>query len=90
MAKKIAVALIALFFSGSVWAWSCPSVMAEIDEALQDISEVGSQVEENVLAEVQNLREQGEEYHNAGDHDQSMEALNRAKELLGMEGDSSH
>lgn len=90
MAKKLTFALVVLLFSGGAWAGSCPSVMAEIDEALQDTSEVGAQLSDEVMAEVRNLREQGEEYHNAGDHGQSMDALNRAKELLGMDGSASH
>lgn len=84
MKKQITVALLALAFAGSAWAHSCPRLMAEIDAVLEG-EHVESHVEADVLAEARELREDGERYHREGDHDRSMEALEKAMELLAIE-----
>ncbi|MCC5856526.1 MAG: hypothetical protein JJT90_00070 [Ectothiorhodospiraceae bacterium] len=83
MKKQILVAFIALFFAGSAWAHSCPRLMAEIDAVLEG-EHVESHVEADVLAEAKTLRADGERYHQEGDHDRSMAALERAMELLAI------
>ena len=88
MLNRLAAALFALLFSGGVWAMSCPNVMAELDAALEG-EDVQSHVEADVLAEVKHLREKGEEYHSAGDHEKSMDTLLRAMEKLGVESEYS-
>ncbi|MCE8017585.1 hypothetical protein HOP62_16025 [Halomonas sp. MCCC 1A17488] len=83
MIRKLFVALVLMAFISPAWASQCPMLMSEIDDALEDDAKV-SQLSEDDLARVRELREQGEQYHNDGDHAQSEEALNEAKELLGI------
>ena len=82
--KKCLLALLLILFAGSAMAHSCPALMAEIDEVLEG-DQVESHLEADVLAEVINLREEGEKYHEDGEHDRSMEALEKALELLAID-----
>ena len=61
------------------FAHGCPGLMAEIDAALPE-----AEVSDEVRGQVETLRAEGEDLHNAGDHDESMAALEQAKELLGI------
>ncbi len=61
------------------YAFHCPADMAAIDAALQ--TETLSEAD---LAKVKDLRAKGEEYHNAGQHKQSVDTLAEAKALLGI------
>ena len=81
MFLKVLTSLLLIAFSGFVFASSCPLYMGEIDEALKDPA-VEQRLSEEELAEVRQLREEGEKAHQAGDHDKSMKALTRAKEIL--------
>lgn len=81
--KKLLAALVLMAFSASAWAHMCPALMSDIDQALEDEEKV-AQLSEDELAQVRELREQGEQYHNDGDHDQSEDVLNQAKEILGV------
>lgn len=81
MNRKLFAALVLVAFSSSAFASSCPLLMTEIDTALKDPA-VAQRLSEDQLAEARQLREQGEEAHRAGDHAQSVETLNRAKEIL--------
>lgn len=83
MIRKLFAVGILMAFIAPAWAHMCPSLMAEIDQALDNEDKV-SQLSEDELAQVRTLREQGEQYHNDGEHDQSVEALNEAKEILGV------
>ncbi|KAA0012827.1 hypothetical protein F0A17_07775 [Billgrantia pellis] len=83
MIKKLLATLVLMAFIAPAWAHMCPSLMSDIDEALEDEEKV-SQLSEDELSRVRDLREEGEQYHNDGDHDQSVEALNEAKEILGV------
>jgi len=56
--------------------------MAKIDEQLK----TNPPSDPAILTRVKELRAEGEELHNAGDHEQSLEVLGEAQELLGMEG----
>lgn len=75
------VALVAL--SSAAFAGTCPLLMNEIDAALEDPA-VQQRLGDEQLMEARHLREQGEEAHSAGNHAESEEALNRAKEILGI------
>lgn len=81
MFPKVLTSLLLIAFSSLAFAASCPLYMGEIDEALKDPA-VEQRLSEEELAEVRRLREEGETAHKAGDHDKSMEALTRAKEIL--------
>lgn len=72
-----------LALSGAAFASSCPLLMEDIDAALADPAVV-ERLGEEQLAEVQRLREEGEEAHRGGDHGRSMEKLGQAKEILGI------
>lgn len=83
MIRKLLAALVLMLFASTAWAHMCPSLMSEIDDALQDEATV-SQLDESTLEEVKELRAQGEEAHTAGNHDESVATLEQAKELLGI------
>lgn len=83
MINKLFAALVLMLFMSPAWAHMCPSLMGEIDQALADEAIV-AELDESELNEVRELRQQGEQYHNDGDHDQSVEALNEAKGILGI------
>ncbi|NMG41325.1 hypothetical protein GRZ55_18940 [Chelativorans sp. ZYF759] len=63
----------------AAFAHSCPAVMAEIDAAMPT-----AELSDGDRARVEELRAQGEELHNAGDHDGSIAALEEAKGIMGM------
>lgn len=83
MIRKLFTGLIFVAFSGVAYANSCPLLMGDIDEALNDAA-IEQRLSEEELAEARQLRKQGEEAHRAGDHAKSMEALSQAKVILGI------
>lgn len=64
-----------------LWAMHCPMDMAKIDEQLQ----ANPPSDPAILARVKELRAEGEKLHKAGDHEQSLEVLGEAQELLDAE-----
>lgn len=80
--KKTAftLALILGLAAGPAFAFQCPGMMAEIDEALQT-----AELSDADEARVMELRQQGEEEHNAGDHAASEASLGEAMEILGID-----
>jgi hypothetical protein len=74
-----ALAVVAALAAGPALANQCPSLMAEIDAALP-----AAELSEEQRAEVMELRQRGEEEHEAGNHEASEEALNEAREILGI------
>ena len=75
---KIAFFLIVIFASNLAYAGSCPLLMKEIDQ----IIEQSKQLSKEQLIEIKQLRQQGEEAHNQGDHKESEELLKQALDLL--------
>jgi hypothetical protein len=73
-----AIALAALM-SGAAFAGSCPKHVKKVDEAI-----AGSSASEEVKAQAQALRDEGEALHEAGNHAESMAKLAEAKQLLGI------
>ena len=65
--------------SGAVFASSCPKHMKAIDNALPT-----SKISAAQMADVKKLRADGETFHKAGKHAESMEALGKAEKLLGI------
>jgi hypothetical protein len=65
--------------AGAAMARQCPAMMAEIDAALP-----AAQLSDADRARVTELREKGEELHEAGDHADSEAALGEAMEILGL------
>lgn len=80
--KLLSVLLLAVL-SSVAFANSCPLLMKDIDMALENPA-----VEERLglgqLTKVRELRLEGEEAHEAGDHERSMKVLGQAKEILGI------
>lgn len=75
---RLAAFLAAALLSAPLWATQCPADMAKIDAMLQS----NPPSDPAVLAQVQELRAEGEELHNAGDHGQSEKVLGEALQLL--------
>ena len=75
---KIAFFLIVFFASNLAYAGSCPLLMKEIDQLIEQ----SKQLSKEQLAEIKQLRQQGEEAHNQGDHKESEDLLKQALELL--------
>jgi len=71
---------IALAFSTSIaFANNCPAEMKAIDAALPK-----AKLDAKQSAEVKKLRADGEQFHKAGKHSESMAALGKAKGILGI------
>ena len=69
-----------LGLSAPAFAFQCPSEMAKIDEALQT-----AELSEEQKQRVQELRDEGERLHEEGQHQESLDTLAQAKEILGVE-----
>lgn len=79
MKRLVIFAFLASLLPATAFAHMCPSVMAEIDTAIETAS-----LSEEDMTKVKDLRARGEEEHQAGDHDASMATLGEAKEILGL------
>ena len=77
-ATLFAVAL-AFAAASPAFAAQCPADMAAIDAALQS-----SSISDTDRAKVIELRAQGEALHAEGKHQESMDTLAQAKQLLGI------
>ncbi len=86
MRGLISAAALALLLSGlaglaaPAYAFHCPADMAQIDAALPN-----ADLSEEDKAKVMELRQQGEEQHNAGQHQEAVDYLAQAKEILGID-----
>ncbi|WP_281704839.1 hypothetical protein [Aeromonas taiwanensis] len=78
---KLMLLLIALLFSGGVLAFHCPMDMKKIDDALA----AGPALSAEQLAEVKQLRADGENLHKAGKHQESVDTLAKAMTILGID-----
>lgn len=67
--------------AGSALAHQCPTMMEEIDEAMHN-----AQLSDQDRQRVMELRQEGEELHEAGDHDASEAVLAEAMSILGIHG----
>lgn len=66
--------------SGAVFAMHCPADMKAIDEALAKQPKLAAAD----MAEVTKLRADGEALHKAGKHQEAVDALAKARKLLGI------
>jgi hypothetical protein len=78
--KKFVVAAALAFATASAFAAHCPMDMRQIDDALA----AKPQLSAEQLAEVKKYRAEGESLHKAGKHQESVEALGKAKAILGI------
>ena len=79
--KRLILAASLILFAVPAFANSCPKYMAKIDEGLA----ANPALTAEQLAEVQKLRKEGEDLHNAGNHAESVETLEEAMKILGIE-----
>jgi hypothetical protein len=79
MIRTFGLLVVLAALSGSAFAGQCPVNMKAIDDALPKAKLTAAQLEE-----VKKLRAEGEKLHQAGNHPASMEALTRAKKILGI------
>lgn len=80
---KLAQLLVAatLALSGSLaFAFHCPADMKKIDEAMSK----NPKLSDSQLAEVKKLRADGETFHKAGKHQESVDTLAKAMALLSI------
>ncbi len=80
MKSLISAAVLSLALAGPALAGSCPKLMAAVDAALAQSPSLTAEQ----MTEVTELRAQGEAQHGAGQHADSVESLNKAKEILGL------
>ena len=66
--------------AGAAWAHNCPNEMKAIDAKLA----TNPKLSEVDAAKVKQLRADGEAFHKAGKHDESMKALGDAKKILAI------
>ena len=75
----IAAATMAVF-SSAAFAFHCPSDMKKIDEALAK----NPKLSETQMSEVKKYRADGEGFHKAGKHQDSLDTLAKAMGILGV------
>lgn len=78
--KSLIAAALAAFIATPAFAMHCPQDMAKIDAALAN----SPQLSEAQLAEVKDLRAEGEKLHKAGNHAEAVEVLGEAMDILGI------
>ncbi|AUQ54976.1 hypothetical protein PHIN109289_12330 [Phaeobacter inhibens] len=78
--KQLTLAAAIILLAAPLLAGQCPADIAAIDAALA----AGTELSEVDLATVQELRDEGQSLHDAGDHDASVQTLAEAKAMLGI------
>ena len=76
--KRIALALALAFAASAAQAFHCPVDMAKIDAALAKNPKLSAQQ----MAEVKKYRAEGEAFHKAGKHQDSVDTLAKAMKIL--------
>lgn len=76
--RRLAVFFATALLSTSLWAMHCPADMAKIDDLLK----TDPPSDAKVLAQVQQLRAEGETLHKAGNHGESVKVLGEALQFL--------
>jgi len=80
MKRSFALLAGLLFAAGSALAMHCPKDMKEIDDALAK----NPKLTQAQMDDVKKYRAEGEELHKAGKHKESVESLDKAKNILGI------
>ncbi len=80
MKHILLAAAFSLALVGPAFAFHCPADMAKIDAALAE----NPQLSAEQLAEVKKRRAEGEALHNGGQHQDSVDTLAKAMEILGI------
>jgi hypothetical protein len=79
MKKLLTAVALSLLLTGTAFANSCPTHVKKIDEALAT-----STASDEVKAQAQALRDEGQALHDAGNHAESLAKLAEAEKLLGI------
>jgi len=79
MKSVLAAAVLTLGLTGPAFAFQCPTDIAAINAALESAS-----LSDQQRAQVVELRDEGEQLHQSGQHQASVETLAQAKEILGI------
>jgi hypothetical protein len=79
MKALISAAALTFALAGPAFAFQCPADIADIDAALQTATLTDAE-----RAQVTELRDEGERLHAAGQHQDSVDTLAQAKEILGI------
>lgn len=66
--------------SAPALAFQCPSDISQIDQALESADLTDEQKQQ-----VMDLRDEGQRLHNEGNHEEAVEALAKAKAIVGVE-----
>ena len=74
------LAAAALLAASTAFAFHCPADMKKIDEALAKNPQLTAQQ----MADVKQLRAEGEALHKAGKHQESIDTLAKAMKILGI------
>ncbi len=80
MKMRSILAVAALFASTTASAFHCPADMKKIDDALAKNPSLSAEQ----MAEVKQLRAEGEALQQAGKHQQSIDTLAKAMKILGI------
>ena len=80
MRRLISAVALSFMLVGPAYAFQCPSDVSKIDAALPN-----AELSEEERAMVIELRNQGEAQHNAGQHQEAVDTLAQAKEILGIQ-----
>lgn len=78
--RKTVLGLLLATIGSAAVAGHCPMDMKEIDDALAAKPQLSAQE----MADVKKYRAEGEALHKAGKHQESVEALGKAKAILGI------
>jgi len=81
MFKQLIAVTALLALTNPAFAGHCPADVKVIDAAL----EAGTDLNEQQLAQVKDLRDEGEALHKSGNHGESTKTLHEAMEILGIE-----
>lgn len=78
--RSLMVALALAFASSTAFAFSCPKHMKAIDAALAKNPKLSAEQ----MADVKKYRAAGETSHKAGKHQDALDALAKAEQILGI------
>ena len=78
--QAIALATALALASAGAFAMHCPKEMKSIDDAMAK----NPKLTPAQMADVKKYRAEGEELHKAGKHKESVESLDKAKNILGI------
>lgn len=78
--KRFLIIMVLSALPALAWAHTCPAYVEMINESLEMSEEMG--LSEETVAEVKNLRDEGKQHHEQGEHDQAIAVLDEALALL--------